>query len=404
MPHIHIEMIGGLAGDMFLAAALAAGLVETQEMERCLSLVGLGQISIQAQAVRRYGIGATHVSFSGWDPKHEADHRHLTEIEDMLNASDLAPGVRDTAIALFRVLGEAESAIHQIPMDHVHFHEIGAVDSLLDFVAAAYIIHKAQATWSIDHVPAGQGVIQTEHGVVPATAPATARLLLGFEMEPRQVQAELVTPTGAAILKFLAPSTGSPAGRLMRDGYGAGTKDFKHMANVVRMTCYDDLGEQAIEGLEYDIETITRLSAEVDDQSPEALAYVSALLLERGALDVLRTPVYMKKGRLGTQLAVLCHNDQQRALAELVLTHTSTLGVRVEQLQRFVLPRTIKPVETELGFVQAKFVTQHGKLMRGAPEFDDCAALAQAKSLPVSYVLQVAQHAINALIAAQQAP
>lgn len=386
-------MIGGLAGDMFLAAAIAAGLVTAQEIAQSLSLVGLGQIQVTATDVRRYGIAGTHVSFSGWGPEHEADHRHLSEIERMITASALPEPVKAQAISLFRVLGESESQIHDIPLERVHFHEIGAVDSILDFVAAAIIIDKLKATWSIDHVPAGRGVIKTEHGVVPATAPATARLLQGFTLTPRDVEAELVTPTGAAILRALKPATSPPTGKLLADGYGAGTKDFKHMANVVRFSVFELAQSSSLTQ-----ESVVRLVTEIDDMTPEALAFVTQKLLTQGALDVVRTGVMMKKGRLGTQLAVLAHPQDQAKLAELILTQTSTLGVRVEATTRYLLERRIVAVHTAYGQLNAKLALLDGKPFKGAPEFDECARAALSHDVPISRVLEAAQHAIEAIL------
>lgn len=388
-------MIGGLAGDMFLAAAIGAGLVDAQEIASSLSLVGLGQIQVTATDVRRYGIAAKHVSFSGWGPEHEADHRHLSEIERMISSSALPEPVKAQAISLFRVLGESESQIHDIPLERVHFHEIGAVDSILDFVAAAIIIDKLQATWSIDHVPAGRGVIKTEHGVVPATAPATARLLQGFTLTPRDVEAELVTPTGAAILCALKPATQAPTGKLLADGYGAGTKDFKHMANVVRFSVFELADEQPSTLIQ---EPVVRLVAELDDMTPQALAFVAQELMTQGALDVVRTAVTMKKGRLGTQLAVLAHPQDQAKLAQAILTQTSTLGVRVEPTTRYILERRIVEVHTVYGPLHAKLAIKDGRPFKGAPEFDQCAQAARAHDVPISRVLEAAQLAIEAIL------
>lgn len=336
--HVHLEMIGGLAGDMFLAAALDAGLVTRAQLEEAMSQMGVGEITITQEVVDRCGIRASHVRFSGWGPEQETDHRHLSEIERMIQDSALDPGVKAVALDLFRELGEAESFIHQIPMERVHFHEIGAIDSILDFVGAAYVIHAVDGTWSCDRVPHGRGVIEVAHGVVPAMAPATAKLLEGFELQQRDVDAELVTPTGAAILRTLdaqAHQVGN--GRLSASGYGAGSKSFPHMANVVRVSVYQKTAGATTNDLEH--QRVVRLCAELDDAQPELVAWAAELLLTAGALDVVRTPVLMKKGRSGVQLAVLCHPEDADALTLEILTNTSTLGVRREELTRTILPR-----------------------------------------------------------------
>lgn len=387
MKHVHIDMIGGLAGDMFLAAALDAELVTKEALTEALGQVGLGPIEIKRELVSRYGIRGTHIEFGGWPESMERDHRHLTEIEDMIQSSDLDDEVKSLALELFRTLGRAESFIHQIPMERVHFHEIGAIDSILDFVGAAFVIHHAGATWSSSKIPLGQGVIQTAHGTVPAMAPATARLLEEMILEPRDVEGELVTPTGAAILKTLdAQANTLPTGRLHRVGYGAGTKSFDHLANVVRLSVYD-VAAKVTNNLTQ--ETVVRLCTEIDDSTPEVLAYASQTLLEHGALDVIQTPVYMKKNRAAVQLAVLCFPEDTERLAQIILQETSTLGVRVEQMTRYILPRRRIEVELPWGRVHVK-VAQRGDLVDAAPEYEDCVRLSQANQIPLRRVYQEA--------------
>lgn len=391
--HVHLEMIGGLAGDMFLAAALDADLVTRAQLEEAMTQMGLGEITITQEVVDRCGIRASHVRFSGWAPEQEADHRHLSEIEGMIQDSALASGVKTIALALFNELGRAESFIHQIPMERVHFHEIGAIDSILDFVGAAYVIHAVNGTWSCDRVPQGTGVIEVAHGVVPAMAPATAKLLEGFELQQRDVDAELVTPTGAAILRYLdAQAHKVGAGRLNSSGYGAGTKSFPHMANVVRVSVYEKASGATTHDLEH--QQVVRLCAELDDVQPEVIAWVADALLEAGALDVVRTPVLMKKGRAGVQLAVLCHPHDADALTLEILTQTSTLGVRREVLTRTILPRRIEQVQTLWGPVAVKVTTRGGRT-DAQPEFDSCSAIATAHNVPIR---RVYQHAIAAAL------
>ena len=277
--HIHIEMIGGLAGDMFLAAALDAGLVDKEALQEQLSRVGLGPIRVEEETVRRHGMRATHVRFGGWDPSQERDHRHLSQIEEMLRSSDLDDAVKAKAIEMFTLLGEVESHAHDIPLETVHFHEIGAIDSILDFVGAAFVVTSLDATWSAGKVPHGEGMIETSHGPMPALAPATARLLRGFELEARHVQGELVTPTGATLLRLLGlQDSALPSARMVEQGYGAGTKDFSGFANIVRLSLLDVGASQA----DLVTDTVVRLSADIDDQTPEGLAHTEAILFEAG--------------------------------------------------------------------------------------------------------------------------
>ncbi|MFU8802700.1 MAG: LarC family nickel insertion protein, partial [Bradymonadaceae bacterium] len=244
--HIHLDLLGGLAGDMFLAGAIDAGLVEVAALEKALGTLGLGDnIRIVSEKVIRGAIEGTHIHFEGWDPSAEADHRHLSTILGMLDESGLSDTVRDRAKELFCVLGEAESSIHGIPLERVHFHEVGAVDSLLDFVSAAWIMETVKSSWSTSVVPMGKGTIETDHGTIPVPAPATARLLEGMKMVQRDVEAELVTPTGAAILCGLKAAPMHAPGTLSKTGYGCGTRNMKRLSNVVRFVVFDEAGSES---------------------------------------------------------------------------------------------------------------------------------------------------------------
>ena len=385
--HIHIDMIGGLAGDMFLASSLGAGLVEKSELEKVLSAVGIGQIEITLEEVKRYGIKGWHLAFSGWPPEQERDHRHLSEIEEMITKSALEGRVKDRAIEMFRELGKVESETHDIPLAHVHFHEIGAIDSILDFVGAAYVIESQQgATWSAGHVPTGQGMVQVSHGPMPALAPATAKLLEGFSLRARDIEGELVTPTGATILKVLGLERPSmPSGVLRGEGYGAGTKDFDGFANVVRLTIFET------EATATTRERVVRCVAEIDDDTPEVLAHAEQVFLKLGALDVIRTPVFMKKGRAGTQLAVLCRPEDADAMARAMLVHTSTFGVRFEALERLALEREIREVSTAFGPIEVKVGLLDGAVIKGSPEYESCARAALQHDVSIREVYDAAR-------------
>lgn len=372
--HVHLDLLGGLAGDMFLAAALDAGVVEVAELETVLREIGLGRgIRLVVEKVMRGAMMGTHLCFEGWDPEAEADHRHLSTILEMLDQSGLAPAVRERSKQMFITLGVAEGAIHGVPLERVHFHEVGAVDSLLDFVGAAYVIEKLRATWSIGDVPAGTGTMMSEHGLIPVPAPATARLLQGFRLAYRDVNMEFVTPTGAAILCALSPEQGTQVrGVLRHSGFGAGTRDVKSVANMVRLMVFDTLGqpEGFASGLERD--EVVRLSAEIDDMTPEHLAAAEAVLFDAGALDVVREAVWMKKGRQGTRLVVLGPLEAEDALVEAVMRHTSSFGVRTERLGRYKLLRRHEEVATPFGPVRVKLGFAGQQLLQASPEYEDC--------------------------------
>lgn len=394
--HIHIEMIGGLAGDMFLAAALDAGLVTVDELEGVFGELGLGRIEVHAETVKRYGIKSTHIEFSGWPEEEERDHRHLSEIEEMISTSALSDGVKARAIELFRFLGESEAQTHDIPIEKVHFHEIGAIDSILDFVGAAYVLATTDATWSAGKVPGGQGMVMMSHGLMPAIAPATARLLTDFVIEPRDVEGELVTPTGATILKALGvrePGLKSE-GRLTGTGFGAGTKDFDSFANVTRLSVYDTGTTERFER-----DQVVRLETDLDDEHPEVLAHVESMLLDAGAIDVTRASLSMKKGRMGARLEVLCAVERSQEFAELLFRNTSTFGVRVVPVERLILRREVGVVSTSGGDVRIKRGYLGEELLKVTPEFEDCAAIAKRDGVPIAEVYKE----VGAIIARDKA-
>ncbi|MFP4598230.1 MAG: nickel pincer cofactor biosynthesis protein LarC [Persicimonas sp.] len=390
MDHVHIDMLGGIAGDMFLAASLDAGLVEAEAIERALSSLGVGEIRVVPEKVRRGALSGTHVRFEGWDPAEERDHRHLSTILEMLDQSGLDEPVKERAKQMFETLGESESKVHDIPMETVHFHECGALDSIFDFVSAAYIIETTGASWSAGAVPTGSGTVQTDHGTVPVPVPATADILQGFELEPRDVQAELVTPTGAAILKTLRglnPEFVRPKATVRSLGYGAGTRELAELSNVVRFVVLDT-GDQSASGLQRD--QVARLSCDIDDMNPELFSAVEERLFDAGALDVVRESVLMKKGRQATRLSVLCEPDARDSLAEVLLRETTTFGVRVEPVERLKLRREFEDVETSAGTVRVKVGYLGDEAIKAAPEYEDCARLARESGRPVREIYEEA--------------
>lgn len=383
--HIHLDMMGGIAGDMFLAAAFDAGLVDLETLQEKLRTLGLGtKVEIVVEKVWRGAMSAQHVKFANWDPEAESDHRHLSTILEMIKNSGFSDDVKETASKLFTILGKSEAKVHGIPLETVHFHEVGAVDSILDFLSAAWIIHNADATWSTGDVPFGQGTIMTAHGEIPLPAPATADLLRGFQLVQKDVVGEMVTPTGAAILKMVEPSKTNRGGRLKSIGYGGGTKDIPNVSNVVRMMIFEDTVETENQDTDY----ITKVETEIDDMNPEILASVSKHLFTAGALDVLHVPVHMKKGRLGTRLSVLCRPETSDSIIETMLKHTSTFGVRKSEHLRIKLKRKIETIETKFGKIHVKVGYWGDEVVKRSPEFEDCASAAQTHNVTIASVYE----------------
>lgn len=384
MKHIHIDMLGGLAGDMFLAAALDTDLVDKAALEAALSSLGVGDIRIVRERVRRGAISGTHVHFEGWDPADERDHRHLSTILEMLDTSGLDDAVKARAKEMFQTLGESESKVHDIPLETVHFHECGALDSIFDFVSAAFIIETAQASWSASSVPTGSGTVETDHGTVPVPVPATADILKGFELIARPVQAELVTPTGATILKTLRqlnPGFDRPQATVSTVGYGCGTRELAELSNVVRFLVLET--EAPAHEADETRDVVAQLTCEIDDMQPELFPSVEAKLFDAGALDVVREPVYMKKGRQGVRLSVLGRPQDRDALADVLFRETTTFGVRVEQLERLKLARRLLEVDTSAGTVHVKVGYKDGQVIKASPEYEDCVQLAAETGRPV---------------------
>ena len=369
----YIDAFSGIAGDMTVGALLDAG-ASFPALERALSSLNTGA-TVSVERVKRRGISACKFRVTGGEQK---AHRHLHHIVGMVDRAEMPDAAKRMALAIFQRLGEAEAKVHGVGIEKVHFHEVGAVDSICDIVGAAFCMHElgVEAVHSAA-VNTGSGTVNTEHGVLPVPAPATAELLAGKPVYARGPQLELTTPTGAAILAALAKSFGPmPPMKLTAAGYGAGDNDFREHANVLRVLIGETVA--ASEAL-----TIAVLETNIDDASPQVLGYAVERLLEAGALDVTLTPIYMKKNRPGTMLTVLAAPEDRDRLATLLLRETSALGLRMHTAERRVEPRSFTEVETRYGRVRIKVSGSGGF----APEYEDCRRLAAERDVPLKEVL-----------------
>ena len=370
----YLDCFSGISGDMLLGALVDAG-ASGEELNRQVARLGLAGVSVRFEKCRRAGIGATKAHV---DAPPENKHRHLSHIEKLIREARLPARVEERAVAIFRRLGEVEAAVHQVAIEKVHFHEVGAVDSIVDVVGSCIGLELLD----IDEVQSsalnlGSGTVETEHGTLPVPAPATAALVKDRPVYARGPAVELTTPTGAAIATTLATHFGSlPALRLAAVGYGAGTRDFPGQANVVRILAGEPSGAA-------EATAIAVIEANIDDLSPQVLGYAMERLLERGALDVTLSPLLMKKGRPGSLLRVLARPEDQESLTGVVFAETSTLGVRIYRAERRVQAREIVEVETPHGRVRVK-VSETGSF---APEYDDCRRLAEASGTPLKQIL-----------------
>src|SRR6201987_1153875 len=336
-------------------------------------------------AVARAGTPAPH--------KHERDHgRSLTEIKRIIQDSAISAQARKTAIHIFEALGAAEAKIHNMDIESVHFHEVGSVDAMVDIIGAAVGVEALGVDQIIcPPLTVGGGTVKCAHGTFPVPAPATVELLQGAPVFSSGIQAELLTPTGAAIVKTLASRLGSfPEMKIEKSGYGAGTRDFPGHANVVRLT----VGEAASHlAANTNQETISVLEANLGALNPQVFGYVLDRLLAEGALDVFSMPVQMKKNRPGTVLTILCKPEDAAKLTQIVFTETTTLGVRQRQEQRSTLTRRWVPVATSWGEVRMKIASMNGTVTNYAPEYEDCRRIAEEKHVPLKSVLQEALQA-----------
>lgn len=376
----YFDAFSGISGDMTVGALLDAG-AEAGPLFEALNSLGTGA-SLSVEKTKRRGIAASKFRVAA---NEEHKHRHLPHILEMIEKAPLlGEQSRRNAKAVFERLGAAEARVHGIPLEKVHFHEVGAVDSICDIVGACVALELLgiDAIWS-SPVNVGSGTVKTEHGILPVPAPATAALLEGSPVYARGPAMELTTPTGAAIAVTLAQGFGPmPPMCIAAIGYGAGDREFSEHANVLRAV----IGEASGAG---EATTVSVLEANIDDSSPQVLGYAMDRLLDAGALDVSLEPVLMKKNRSGVLLRVIARPEDQEALAQLIFAETSTLGLRIHTAERRVQPRRSVTVQTSCGAVRVK-VAGDGSF---APEYEDCRKLAQESGRPLKEIFAEANFA-----------
>ena len=369
---------------MTLGALVDAG-CDAEDLRTELRGLQVPGWELSAEKVWKNGMAATHVRVKTED---QQKHRSLSTILEILGASQLAPEVHRRASAVFQKLGEAEARVHDVPLEKIHFHEVGAVDAIVDIVGAcigfaALGIEK----FACSPLNVGGGTAKMAHGVLPVPAPATANLLQGKPTYSNGVQRELVTPTGAALVATLCDSFGpQPPMTVSAIGYGAGTADLEGQPNVLRIMV-GEAAERSVAGFD---EEIAVIEANLDDMNPQIYGYFLEKALAASALDVYTTPVQMKKNRPGTLLTVLCKPQDTNALMSLIFAETTTFGARTYRAQRRVLPREWVNVTTRFGDVRIKLSRVNGRILHAAPEYDDCRKLAVEKNVPLQQVINEA--------------
>ncbi len=381
MRAIYCDCFSGISGDMFLAAAIDAGFPVPQLQDELRKLQLPAFTGIDVARVQRGAISATHLEFRIAN-REGAQHRHLGEIEGIIARSNLPDQVKDTAKAIFANLAKAEAKVHGIPVEAVHFHEVGADDAILDIVGAAVVLHYLE----IDKIytsalPLGSGTVHAQHGMLPVPAPATLELLraCGGRVRPAPGEGELVTPTGAAILSTLAEFS-QPAMKVEKVGIGAGKKEFS-WPNILRVI----IGDLTVES------PLVLLETNIDDMNPEFYGFLIERLFAAQALYVFLTPIMMKKNRPAEKISVLARTAQEPALVKILLEETSTLGVRKIPIERYEAGRTETSVQTTWGMVRIKIKhLQELGTIQVSPEYEDCAAIARQSSVPLIEIYQQA--------------
>lgn len=450
----YLECFSGISGDMFLGALVDAG-VAPQLLQETVAALGVGA-RLEISKVMRSGISATKVdvwidgekdmpreeywakqgdshahehhhdhehghshthehshhehehshdhsheksSLAGTPRSHEShpqehdhSHRGLTEIKQIISSAKISDSAKNTATSIFEALGAAEAKIHNVPIESIHFHEVGAVDAIVDIVCAAVGVEALGVDEIVcSSLNVGGGTVECAHGTFPIPAPATVELLKDAPVYSSGIQTELVTPTGAAIVKTLVRRFGAfPEMKIEKSAYGAGSRDFPGHPNVLRIVIGEavpKLGAKTIS------DTISVLEANLDDLNPQVFGYVMDRLFEEGALDVFGMPVQMKKNRPGTLLTVLCKSEHAEKLTQLIFSETTTLGVRRRDENRQTLARRWESVRTEWGEVRIKIASMNGTVTNYAPEYEDCRRIAAEHHVPLKTVMQEASRA-----------
>ena len=430
---LYLDCFSGISGDMALGAFVDAGL-PIEELQRALGSLALGDCHVHAKKVLRTGVSATkftvhehqHDSHHTHDHSHAAPatshqppatsegtshqapstshhhhHRSLPEIFELIDRSALSGPGRDRAKALFQRLAEAEASIHQMPVEQVQLHEVGALDSIIDIVGTVFAMEWVGADRVVcSALNVGGGMVNSAHGVFPVPAPATVKLLGDAPIYGGAMQTELVTPTGALIVSSYATSFGPiPAMSIERVGYGAGDRDDPTTPNVLRVL----IGRETEVVRETDVaqalrpagapsegDRVTVIECEIDDMNPQIFGVAMEQLYAAGALDVFYVPVQMKKNRPGTLLTVIAPPEKRTQMADVIFRETTTIGLRHYEVERECLEREMVTVQTPIGAVRFKVARRDGRVMNAVPEFDDCARLAAAKGLPVKEVQSIA--------------
>jgi uncharacterized protein (TIGR00299 family) protein len=385
MKTLYFDCFAGASGDMILGALVAAG-VSPQELKDQLSLLNVQGYALDFETVNRSGISATYARVQT-APEHA--NRHLSDILKIIYGSQLSETVKDRAAKIFSRLAEAESHVHNEPIERIHFHEVGALDAIIDVAGAAIcfdLLGIEHFVSSALHV--GSGMVEMAHGRFPVPPPAVAELLKGAPFYSTDIKGELLTPTGAAIITTVCSEFGAlPQFKLEHTGYGAGTREYEKFPNVLRVLIGETLDAQR------DDAKLWMLETNVDDMSPQVFGHVMERAFELGALDCYFTPIQMKKNRPGVLLSILCGEDEREKFMGLLFSETTTLGIRSYPVDRRALERHTVRVETLYGPIDVKVAQLNGHLVKEMPEYEQCRQAARKANVPLRMVEEAVRNA-----------
>lgn len=379
MKTAHFDCFSGISGDMVLGAFLDLG-VPLEELGKALAQLPVDGYTISAKRVQRGGITATQAVVEIEEQHH---HRGFSEIQSLISNSDLPAVVKERSITCFRLLAEAEAAVHNVPVERIHFHEVGAVDAILDIVGAMWCCeYLGIGRFSVSEVVVGSGTVRAAHGELPVPAPATALLLRGIPITDGGRRGELTTPTGAAILRTLVSDFSPPWHiKVQQIGYGAGSRDEQGFSNCLRVF----IGETS-ENLPLERDALVIIQTEIDDMAGEHFGYLQERLFATGVLDVAFVPIQMKKNRPGVSVQCLASPELANPVIEVLLRESTTFGVKVIPCDRYCLRREIHEISTSVGALRVKVGYWGDEVLKVAPEYDDCRRIAVEKNMPLSEV------------------
>ncbi|MBI3584300.1 MAG: nickel pincer cofactor biosynthesis protein LarC [Nitrospinae bacterium] len=381
MKILYFDCFSGISGDMVLGAMADAG-VDIKSIKKELKKLAMEGYDLKVSKVKRKGIKGTRVDVVV-DKKKHFHHTSYKDIKRMIERSRLSKKIKEDSLKIFKNIAVAEAKIHRTSVDNVHFHEVGAVDSIVDVVGAAICINLLSPDIILSSpINTGRGMVKTEHGILPVPAPATAEMLRGFPSYSSNVEFELATPTGVGIITTMSKSSNTmPNMKTNAIGYGAGSKDFSESPNLLRIMIGEGYSPS-------EQDSITVIESNIDDMNPQFYDHIINILFKGGALDVFLTPIIMKKNRPAVKITVLSKNDSVNRLADILLSETTSFGLRMYNTERVKLEKEIKTIKTEYGNVRVKIGKRKGAVISITPEYEDCKKIAEEKGMPIKYIYE----------------